>query len=93
MSITIHGSYGELLWDERWREKRKRIINRDNGRCIFCGSSEDLVVHHRQYHVTEEGKKYVPWSYDDKYLITVCKKCHQAGHNKYKVPIIIIKNK
>lgn len=93
MAVTIHGSYGALLWDRIWREKRERIINRDNGRCIFCGSTEDLIVHHKRYHVTEEGKKYVPWAYDDKYLITVCKKCHQAGHNKYEVPIIIIKNK
>lgn len=87
MSDVIHGSYGSLLWDERWREKRQKIMDRDGHKCVICGSTDDLVVHHKQYHVTTEGKKYVPWNYDDKYLITVCKHCHQAGHRKYQVPI------
>ena len=27
-----------------------------------------------------------PWDYDDKYLITLCKDCHNRGHAKYVVP-------
>ena len=91
MTSIVHGSYGALLWDERWREKRKRILVRDNGCCTVCGSTEDLTIHHKQYHVTEKGQKFVPWDYDDKYLITLCKKCHQSGHSKFKVPIFTIK--
>lgn len=93
MANLVHGSYGALLWDERWREKRQRILARDNYRCINCGSQEDLIVHHRQYHISLDGKKYVPWNYDDKYLATFCKKCHQSGHSKYDVPVRIISNK
>lgn len=93
MANIKHGSYGALLWDERWRDKRKRILARDNYECVICGNKEDLTVHHKQYHVSEDGLKYVPWDYDDKYLITLCKKCHQSGHAKYNVPIFTIKKR
>lgn len=89
---VIHGSYGGLLWDKRWREKRARILSRDNNCCVNCGSTKDLTVHHKQYHLTPNGRKFAPWAYDDKYLITLCKKCHRAGHNKYKVPAFVITN-
>lgn len=92
MAKMFHGSYGALLWDKRWREKRQRILARDDYRCVICGSGEELTVHHKQYHITPEGKKYVPWNYDDKYLITLCKHCHQSGHSKYSVPTITIHN-
>ena len=81
-----HGSYRELLFDKRWLEKRAKIIKRDNYKCVICGSEEDLVVHHKQYHVNERGEKFLPWQYDDKYLVTLCKSCHQRGHKLYNIP-------
>lgn len=89
----IHGSYGALLFNPKWREKRQRILERDGFHCVICGSSENLIVHHKQYHVTPDGMKYVPWNYDDRYLITVCKNCHQSGHAKFKVPVFKVINK
>ena len=34
-----NGSYRELLFDERWLKKRAHIIQRDNFRCVICGST------------------------------------------------------
>lgn len=85
-----HGSYRELLFDKRWLEKRAKIIERDNFRCVICGSEKDLVVHHKQYHVNRSGRKLFPWQYEDKYLITLCKSCHQRGHKLYNIPIFEI---
>ena len=80
-------AYRELLFDKRWLEKRAEIIKRDNYCCRICGSTDDLTVHHKQYHIdARTDEKYYPWDYDNKYLITLCKKCHQRGHAKFKVP-------
>lgn len=82
-----HGSYRELLFDKRWLEKRAHIIKRDNYCCRICGNKDDLVVHHKQYHIyVMTNTKKFPWDYDDKYLITLCKNCHNRGHAKYIVP-------
>lgn len=86
-----HGSYGGLLFDKRWRNKREEILQKDNRTCRVCKSVEELQVHHRQYHYLKAEKKFkVPWDYPDQLLITLCEKCHQKGHNKYKVPIIYL---
>ncbi|MCM1443612.1 MAG: HNH endonuclease [Muribaculum sp.] len=88
--IIKHGSYGQFLLGPEWREKRRHIIERDNGKCVICGSTEELIVHHKQYHINSKGQKYFPWCYEDKYLITICKKCHIHGHARFNVPIFII---
>jgi 5-methylcytosine-specific restriction endonuclease McrA len=83
-----HGSYGALLLNPKWKAKRKEILARDNNKCVFCGSGDDLQVHHRQYHFsTKTGAYKPPWEYDNNLLITVCKICHQKGHGQYEVPI------
>jgi 5-methylcytosine-specific restriction endonuclease McrA len=83
----LHGSYQEKLFDKRWLAKRETIINRDK-HCIICGSSENLVVHHKQYHYKSRLNMFLdPWDYDDKYLITLCRSCHNRGHEKFEVPI------
>lgn len=85
-------SYGELLFRPEWKEKRGRIMERDGNRCVICGSTKDLQVHHRQYHFNAvSNRKCLPWDYDDKYLVTLCKSCHDRGHNLYKIPTKMIK--
>lgn len=89
-SLT-HGSYGALLLDKRWKDKRSVILARDLERCVICGFGDNLQVHHRQYHYLTDLKKFKPpWDYSDKMLITLCSSCHQRGHSKFKVPIIKI---
>lgn len=91
LKVDYHGSYGALLFDERWKEKRNIILARDNGQCVICGLNVELQVHHRQYHYVAALKKFQPpWEYPDNMLITLCNSCHQRGHSKFKVPIIYI---
>jgi len=86
-----HGSYGSLLFDPRWREKRAKILERDVHCCVICSSTEELHVHHRQYHFDQAAGAYkVPWDYADHLLITLCKSCHGRGHSKFKIPILTV---
>lgn len=82
-----HGSYSALLFDKRWKEFRLKILERDYFECRVCKKKETLEVHHRQYHFSMKLRKYKePWNYPTQLLITLCKKCHQKGHQLYKVP-------
>ncbi len=65
--------YHEKLFDPRWIEKRKRILNRDNNKCVICGKSEGkLHVHHKQYHFIKRLQTHVaPWEYNDNLLISL----------------------
>ncbi len=85
---SIQGSYRELLFDKRWLIKRAEIIKRDNYKCKICGSTDRLIVHHKQYHFNiQKNKKSDPWDYDDKYLVTLCESCHSRGHYKFNIPM------
>lgn len=91
MNLPAHGSYGNLLFDPRWKAKRTEIMTRDNGCCVICKETEELQVHHRQYQFVKAAKAFkMPWDYPNDLLITLCRSCHQRGHSKYKVPTIVI---
>ena len=88
---NAHGTYGASLLDIRWKKKRKEILDRDNYRCVNCSSTENLQVHHRQYHFEIKVRKFKePWDYPHALMITLCETCHQRGHQLYKVPSIVI---
>lgn len=90
-AAQVHGTYGGLLFDKRWLEKRSEILLRDGNKCFICSASQELQVHHRQYHFVKKEQKFKPpWDYPDHLLVTLCEKCHRRGHNLYKVPIIHI---
>ena len=83
----IHGSYGALLFDKRWKELRVKILIRDEYKCRNCNKTEELQIHHRQYHFSNKLRKFnKPWEYPNNLLITFCKRCHQNGHQAYEVP-------
>jgi 5-methylcytosine-specific restriction endonuclease McrA len=91
IELPVHGSYAALLFSPKWREKRVEILNRDNNRCIHCHTTENLQVHHRQYHFSIRENKYKdPWEYANSLLITLCEPCHRRGHEHYKIPTIIL---
>ena len=86
-----HGTYGALLLHPKWKARRQEILIRDNHQCVVCTSTDGLEIHHRQYHFRQELNQFQPpWDYPDHLLITLCNKCHQRGHNQFKVPTIII---
>lgn len=65
-------SYAEKLKDPRWQKKRIKILERDSWACQCCFNTEaELQVHHRVYRGGD------PWEIDNKYLVTLCKKCHE----------------
>lgn len=81
-------NYIKHLKNPRWFEKRKAVLKRDGYKCRNCGSEKELIVHHRQYHADKKtGRFFNSWDYKLKYLITLCKNCHAAGHNKFKIKI------
>ena len=83
--------YESLLKYPSWIKKRNEILARDNHQCKNCGSKTNLQVHHRQYHINKSLHYFkLPWKYDEKYLITLCDKCHAAGHLKFKIPVFSI---
>jgi hypothetical protein len=84
-----HGSYKGLLLHPKWKQRRQEILHRDNHSCVNCGGTNELQVHHRQYHFVLTLKQYkAPWDYPDRLMITLCITCHAQGHSKFKVPII-----
>ena len=89
--VQTHGTYGALLFDKRWIQRRAEILQRDGHRCVICRSEQSLQVHHRQYHFIKALEQFIsPWDYDDPLLITLCDKCHSRGHSKFKVPSVVI---
>lgn len=80
-------TYAELLKSEEWKNKRQIIMKRDNFTCV-CGSKRHLQVHHKRY---IKGK--MPWDIDNKYLITLCRSCHEKEHNIRPISSFVQKNK
>lgn len=80
--------YSISLSDLRWKKKAEIIKKRDNYKCRSCSSTLNLNVHHRAYLFIRKYQSFlVPWNYPDEILITLCKKCHDKGHEHMKVPI------
>lgn len=77
-------SYEDLLKCKEWREKREKILNRDNNKCVYCGEVHNLQVHHKYYSKYPNGFRVYPWNYPDDALITLCDRCHKKVHNKKK---------
>lgn len=75
--------YSKLLQDERWKEKRRKIISRDSCRCTWCGSDSNLQVHHKYYEKFPNNDFVDPWDYPDESLVTLCEKCHERAHEIY----------
>ena len=86
--------YRRQLLDDRWRRRRDVILTRDGSRCRCCGGIHQLQVHHRQYHVDAvTGAWKAPWEYEDRLLVTLCERCHSAGHQQYRIPVFSIPQK
>lgn len=79
MTKTFSQEYVDYIQSEDWKaiaEERKRI---DGNKCVLCGRSDNLQVHHRSY--KNLGHEDVM---ND--LVTLCQDCHEFVHeNKDEV--------
>ena len=62
------------LKSDDWRRKRYVVLKRDQWRCVYCGARA-TQVHHKQYAKRNIGKEPIKW------LVSVCKSCHDSRHN------------
>ena len=61
-------SYLRYLLTPEWRSLADQAKERDHYRCVYCGSPDELEVHHKTY------KRVGHEELDD--LITLCHRCH-----------------
>ena len=62
------------LKSDEWKRKRYVVLKRDNWRCVYCGGHA-TQVHHKRYAKNNIGKEPIKW------LVSVCKNCHDSIHN------------
>ena len=63
---------------------RDRVKKRDHGRCRWCGTDQEIQIHHVRYR--SEGGPDTP-----KNLISICANCHAMAHsNKRKYQPILL---
>lgn len=71
----MNKNYREYLKSNEWKEIKSLVLKRDGNKCIKCGSSNSLQIHHTTYvNIFNEVENL-----DD--LITLCSKCHMEEHN------------
>jgi len=71
----MNETYQKLLEEKEWKDRRLQILIRDNNRCVLCGSTDNLNVHHKYY-----VYGCLPWEYEDKALVSLCQDCHFNIH-------------
>jgi hypothetical protein len=93
--------YFELLRTNEWKEKRLKIIQRDNIKCQGpnCLIPPDFgkpdafggVAFNPKFVLHVHHKYYVndwlPWQFPDDALITLCATCHQTLHDNVQVSV------
>src|SRR5207302_65485 len=73
MSQFLHKQVPVRLGNLEYEELRERVLRRDGWRCQFCGSRQNLEVHHQQFR-SRCGED------SEANLITLCTECHLAAH-------------
>lgn len=67
-------TYKDFLKSEYWKIIKARVMKRDGYKCIICGATENLEIHHNTYkHYKQEYRKL-------KCLDTLCRKHHNEAH-------------
>ncbi|HZL68202.1 MAG TPA: HNH endonuclease [Candidatus Limnocylindrales bacterium] len=56
-------------------ELHRQVLERDGWRCQFCGSMQNLQVHHLKFRSHSGGD-------EEQNLITMCAECHARMHSK-----------
>ena len=67
--------YAQQLKSPEWKAKRLEILERDGNKCVKCGETKRLHVHHLSY---TSGCN--AWEYPNDNLVTLCNECHVKEH-------------
>ena len=65
--------YNDFLKSDTWKSLRIERLSIDGNKCVICGCSDRLEVHHLYY-----PKKWEDTTTD--HLVTLCKGCHVCVH-------------
>jgi len=63
----------------KWKETKEKVIKRDGYRCVICGQSDDLAVHHINDASYHPNQRYL---IDN--CVTLCRECHTNFHTNFK---------
>lgn len=66
--------YQDYLQTEYWQAVRELKLRNSSGRCEYCGSTENIRIHHESY-----THKYCEYDHLDE-LSVVCDSCHKGVH-------------
>lgn len=70
--INVPKPYEVYLQTKEFDRIRQRVFQRDNYKCVVCGSTESIQPHHLTY------RNIYHENLDD--LITLCQRCHSIHH-------------
>ena len=68
--------YEKQLETEMWYSKRYHILSLRGKQCMYCGSKNNLNIHHIKY-------TGMAWEAPDDDLICLCSNCHSKVHDVY----------
>lgn len=68
-------NYHKYLKSTEWKILRDKVVERDNGICLYCKTKPAQEVHHKHY------KTIYKESLDD--LESVCSDCHRVIHKSF----------
>lgn len=78
--------YDMLLHTPEWKDYRERILDLHKHTCDWCGSHENLCVHHKLYYKRAKTDQFVnPWEYPNDKVMCLCESCHKRCHEKYQI--------
>lgn len=69
----IHNKKKQHRNDKKLAVYKKEVLKRDNNKCVICGNSENIIMHHIDGDISYNAMTN---------LIIVCKSCHTKIHNK-----------
>ncbi len=81
--IKYKSVYDYLLHSPQWLSCRERILRRDNHKCQWCKTADNLQIHHKYYCKLPNKHLVNPWEYKDDCFMTLCKDCHDKWHENH----------
>ncbi|WP_394348453.1 HNH endonuclease [Natronococcus sp.] len=81
LSLTIQDASDQNVYNGKWREVRRRALDRDDHRCKNCGAAKEELGQEPDVHhivpVREFSDPQIAHSIDN--LIRLCRSCHRLA--------------